>query len=345
MRSTTGLAQLTKNGPLEPLSFDRRGLAADDVAITVTYCGVCHSDIHAMGATDSEHLPLVPGHEFVGEVAAVGEAVTKFRVGDSVAVGNIIDSCGTCASCLAQEESYCEQYPVATYGGRDKHDGSITKGGFSHEYVAGDRFVYHLPAELDPASAAPLMCAGITTWSPLERYGVGPDSRVGIVGLGGLGHLAVKLAKARGAHVTVFTTSPDKTQAALDLGADNVLVSIDSQAMAEAAKTFDFILDTASVDHDPSPYLRTLDMDGTMCMLGIPPRYSVDSMSLLLGRRKLTASGSGGTRDTQMMLDFCAEHGITADVEVLPFTEANTALNRLAANDVRYRFVLDMTSS
>ncbi|NHC15726.1 NAD(P)-dependent alcohol dehydrogenase [Motilibacter deserti] len=342
MRKTTGYALLTPGGRLEPWAFERRDLRPDDVAVRVTYCGVCHSDLHAVEGATEAALPLVPGHEFVGVVSAVGGEVTRFRVGDAVAVGNIVDSCGVCEHCRAGEESYCREFPTLTYGGVDRRDGRPQRGGYSSEYVATEAFVYALPPGLDPAGAAPLMCAGVTTWSPLRHWDAGPGDLVGVVGLGGLGHLAVKFAKALGARVAVFTTSPGKAQAALELGADEVVVSSDAEAMAAQAYRFDLILDTASAKHDPSPFLRALRMDGTLCMLGIPDRYEVNALSLLLGRRNLSASGSGGRRTTQEMLEFCAEHGITADVEVLPAAQVGTAFERLARGDVRGRLVLDM---
>ncbi len=342
MFMTTGYALLTPGGKLEPWTFERRDLRPDDVRIRITYCGVCHTDLHAIeGATD---VPLVPGHEFVGEVLAVGPEVTAFKVGDPVAVGNIVDSCGKCVACLDGEETYCLEFPTLTYGGVDRHDGTPRYGAYSHEMVVRDHFVYPLPEGLDPAGVAPLMCAGITVWQPLHRLGVTSGTRVGVVGLGGLGHLAVKFAKALGASVAVFTTSPSKRDDALALGADEVVISTSPDEMNAHALAFDVIIDTASGEHDISPYLLTLDFDGTICMIGIPPRYEVDSMALLRGRRRLTASGSGGVRDTREMLAFAATHGITADVEVLPATQVQVALDRLARNDVRWRFVLDFGS-
>jgi uncharacterized zinc-type alcohol dehydrogenase-like protein len=341
MRTTTAHALLAPGAPLQQITLDRRDLRPDDLAVRVDFCGVCHSDLHALEQARPGQLPLVPGHEFVGEVVAVGPAVTGFSVGDPVAVGNIVDSCGTCENCLADEQSLCVEFPTLTYGGRDRHDGSRTQGAWSGEYVVRESFAYHLPAGLDPAAVAPLMCAGVTTWAPLARAGVGPGDRVGVVGLGGLGHLAVKFAVARGAEVSVFTTSPRKRADALALGAVEVVVSTDPAAMAAAARRFDLVVDTASGDHDPSPYLETLRRGGTLCMLGIPPRYSVSAMSLL-PHRSLTASGSAGRADTQAMLDFAAEHGVVADVEVLPAARLAEALERLARNDVRHRFVLDL---
>ncbi|MCE0536318.1 NAD(P)-dependent alcohol dehydrogenase [Kineosporia rhizophila] len=340
MTTTTGYAVLTPGGRLEPWTFERRDLRPDDVRIRITFCGVCHSDLTAI--THASDVPLVPGHEFVGEVAAVGSSVTTFQPGDAVAVGNIVDSCGECVACQDEEESYCLEFPTLTYGGVDRRDGTPRHGAYSREMVVRDRFVYALPQGLDPAGVAPLMCAGITVWQPLKRYGVGEGTRVGVVGLGGLGHLTVKFAKALGAQVAVFTTSESKRADALALGADEVVLSTSADQMAAHANAFDVVIDTASGPHDISPYVLTLDFDGTLCMLGIPPRYEVDSMALLRGRRRITASGSGGVRDTREMLAFAAEHGITADVEVLPAERVQEALDRLAKNDVRWRFVLDL---
>jgi uncharacterized zinc-type alcohol dehydrogenase-like protein len=342
MRPVNGYAAFQPGGPLQPLEFQRRDLRADDVAVRVTHVGVCHSDLHAVEGLPAGAPPLVPGHEFTGEVTAVGADVTRFRVGDAVAVGNIVDSCGVCVNCLASRESYCLEFPQLTYGGVDRHDGTPTQGAYSTEYVARDAFVYALPAGLDPAAVAPLMCAGVTTWAPLRRAGVGPGQQVGIVGLGGLGHLAVKFAVALGARVTVFTTSPAKAADARALGAHDVVVSTDAEAMAALAGRLDVVLDTASGAHDLAPYLGTLRLDGTLCVLGLPERYTISPMSLL--GRSLTVSGSAGTAETQEMLDFCGRHGLTADVEVLPLAEVNTALSRLAEGDVRGRFVLEVAA-
>ncbi|MCZ2846449.1 NAD(P)-dependent alcohol dehydrogenase [Modestobacter sp. VKM Ac-2978] len=342
MRAVTGFAASGPHEPLRPIEFTRRDLRPDDVAVRVTHVGVCHSDLHAVEALSAGDPPLVPGHEFTGEVTAVGAEVTRFRVGDAVAVGNIVDSCGKCDNCLAHREPYCRQFPATTYGGRDLRDGTPTQGAYSTEYVVRDAFVYALPAGLDPAAVAPLMCAGVTTWSPLSRAGVGPGTQVGVVGLGGLGHLAVKFAVALGARVTVFTTSAAKADDARALGAHDVVLSTDAAAMAAVAGRLDFVLDTAAGAHDLGPYLGALRLDGTLCVLGLPESYTVSPMSLL--GRSLSVSGSGGTAETQAMLDFCGEHGLTADVEVLPFDEVNTAFTRLARGDVRYRFVLAVAS-
>jgi uncharacterized zinc-type alcohol dehydrogenase-like protein len=336
----TGYAAFGAGEKLQPYRFDRRDLRPHDVAVRVRYCGVCHSDLHAIEAPPPGHLPLVPGHEFVGEVSAVGPEVSAFRVGDAVAVGNIADSCGVCPPCRAGREVYCEAGVTTTYLGNDRVDRTVTRGAYSTEYVADDRFVHPFPEGLDPAAVAPLMCAGVTTWDPLRRHGVGPGDTVGIVGLGGLGHLGVKFAKALGTQVAVFTTSPGKEKEALALGADEVVVSSDDAAMAAQAGRFDFVLDTASAKHDPSPYLRALRLDGTLCMLGLPERYEPESMALL--GRTMTTSGSAGTVSTREMLEFCVRHDLVADVEVLPFAEVNTALDRLARNDVRWRFVLEV---
>lgn len=331
-------------GPLERVRFERREPQPDDVTVRVTHCGVCHSDLHVLNTPpeDGGVFPLVPGHEFVGEVTAVGAEVTGFAVGDAVAVGNIVDSCGECGMCRAGQENYCVEFPTLTYSGRDRHDGSTTMGGYSTHYVARDAFVYHRPPGLDPAGVAPLMCAGVTVWEPLRRWGVGPGTVLGVVGLGGLGHLAVKLGHALGAEVTVFTTSPGKADSARALGADHVVVSTDGDAMAAVANRFDLVVDTVAVEHDLAPYLRVVGLDGTLCSLGYLGPTAVATTDLLIGRKSLASAGSGGRPATQEMLDFCGEHGITADVEVLPSAQVATAFERLARGDVRHRFVLDL---
>jgi uncharacterized zinc-type alcohol dehydrogenase-like protein len=340
MRTTPALSISAAGEPLTLTTIDRRDLRPDDVAVEITYCGVCHSDLHEIEHAQS--FPLVPGHEFTGVVSAIGDAVTGFSVGDPVAVGNIVDSCGDCAMCDAGQENYCTQFPTLTYGGTDRHDGRPTLGAYSGEYVASERFVYHLPEGLDPAGVAPLMCAGVTVWEPLQRWEVGPGKTVGIVGLGGLGHLAVKFADALGARVVLFTTSADKARGAHELGVDDVVVSSDSAAMEAMAGQLDFVLDTASAPHDLTPYLRTLRLDGTLCALGALGSMEFDPFALLIGRKSLASAGSGGRPGTQQMLDFSGAHGITADVEVVPAADVNEALARLGRGDVRYRFVLDM---
>ncbi|WP_317230602.1 NAD(P)-dependent alcohol dehydrogenase [Clavibacter sp. MX14-G9D] len=338
---TTALLSPASGQPLRPTPIDRRALRPDDVDVRVTHVGVCHSDLHAL-AQPGRGEALVPGHEFVGEVVAVGSAVTAFAPGDPVAVGNIVDSCGACRMCRAGHENMCVEFPTLTYGGRDRVDGSSTLGGYSGRYVVRESFVYHRPAALDPAAVAPLMCAGVTVWEPMRAAGVGPGTRLGVVGLGGLGHLAVRLGRALGAEVTVFTTTAAKAADAERLGASRTVVSTDAAAMAVADRSLDLVLDTVSVAHDLAPYLRALDLDGTLCVLGHLGPLSVQAMDLLTGRRRLASSGSAGRPATRDLLDFCGEHGITADVEVLPAAAVETAFARLRRNDVRYRFVLDM---
>ncbi|MFG1607520.1 NAD(P)-dependent alcohol dehydrogenase [Actinoplanes sp. NPDC049265] len=342
MRTTTGMALTTPGGSWEPYRFERRDLRPDDIAVRVTWCGVCHTDLHAAEDLAAGAAPLVPGHEFVGEVAAVGGEVTAFRVGDPVAVGNIVDSCGVCAACRSGNEQFCAEFPTTTYGGRDRVDGSVTLGAYSGEYVVRESFVYPVPSGLDPAGVAPLMCAGATVYEPLRRWAVGAGQQVGVVGLGGLGHLAVRFAQALGAGVTVFTSSSGKAEAARALGADEVVVSRDADAMKAQADRYDFILDTASAKHDPSPYLRALRMDGSLCMLGIPDRYEPEAMALMFGYKRLVASGGAGRPRMREMLEFAARHEITADVERVPARDVGRAMDRLSRNDVRWRFVLDL---
>jgi uncharacterized zinc-type alcohol dehydrogenase-like protein len=287
-------------------------------------------------------FPLVPGHEIVGEVMETGAAVSRFAVGDTVLIGTIVDSCRTCDRCRDEMESYCEKYPTLTYDGIDRVDGTRTRGGYSDVYVTDERFVHPLPAGMDPAASAPLVCAGISTYSPLRNWGVGPGTTVGIVGIGGLGHLAIKFARAMGAHVVAFTTSAAKVEEAMALGAHEVVLSTDEARMKEQAFRFDFILDTVSSSYPMDPFLLALKFDGTLCSLGIPDRFDFSPVLLTMGRRRITSSGVGGTRETREMLEFCAEHGIVADIELIRPDGINEAFARLAKGDVRYRFVLDM---
>lgn len=332
--------------PLVPTPITRRALRPDDVEVRVTYCGVCHSDLHALDTSPGQggQYPLVPGHEFVGEVVAVGGEVEAFRVGDPVAVGNIVDSCGVCRMCLASQENFCEEFPTLTYGGRDRVDGSLTLGAYSDRYVVSERFVYRRPEHLDSAAVAPLLCAGITVWEPLRSAQVGPGTRLGVVGIGGLGHLAIKLGVALGAEVTVFTHSPSKVDDALALGATRVVVSTDADAMAARRSTLDVVIDTVSVDHDLAPYLGVLDLDGTLFSVGYLGPVTVATIDLLVGRKRLASAGSGGHRHTQELLDFCSAHGVVADVEVVTPDRIAETLDRLRNNDVRYRFVLDLST-
>ncbi len=341
MRMTTAWGTDGDSKVLRQVRLRRRNLRPDDIAVRVDYCGVCHTDVHSLDAHAGGLL--VPGHEFTGVVTEVGSEVTRFTVGDPVAVGNIVDSCGVCTMCEAGQENFCREFPTLTYGGTDRHDGSTTSGGYAREYVVRDQFAYRLPAGLDPAAAAPLLCAGITVWEPLRSLGVGKGTRVAVAGLGGLGHLAVKFAVALGAETTVISRTADKTADARRLGVEDVVVSADAEQMAAARDRFDVVIDTISVPHDIGPYLELVAVDGTLSQLGHLGPVTVRMTDLLVGRKKLTSAGSGGRPATAAMLDFCAEHGITADVEVLPSAQVNEALDRLRRNDVRYRFVLDLS--
>jgi uncharacterized zinc-type alcohol dehydrogenase-like protein len=342
MRATTGW-QSVGSTALQRGTIERRDLREDDIAVRVDYCGVCHSDLHAVHGRIKPIDGLVPGHEFTGTVTAVGPAVTSFAPGDQVAVGTIVDSCGVCAMCQAGQENYCYQGATTTYGGTDRVDGTTTQGGYSREYVLRDKFAYPLPSGLDPAAAAPLMCAGITMWEPMEAAGIGPDSRVAVAGLGGLGHLGVKIAAALGAEVTVLSRTPEKAEDARKLGATDLLVTTDDQQLEQARGRFDLILDTISAPHELSPLLRLAALDGTVSVLGFPMPTELQIMDLTYGRKKLSSSGTGGRRGTAQMLAFCAERGIAADIELLPSAQVEQALNRLDQGDVRYRCVLDLS--
>ncbi|MBP2335358.1 putative zinc-type alcohol dehydrogenase-like protein [Saccharothrix coeruleofusca] len=343
MRTTVGWQADRGGTALRRVSFERRDLRADDIAVRVDYCGVCHTDLHSIHAyRDNGGAPLVPGHEFTGVVTDIGRDVTRFAVGDAVAVGNIVDSCGACAMCLKGQENFCHEFPTLTYGGTDRHDGTTTLGAYSREYVVRDGFAHPLPAGLDPAAAAPLLCAGVTVWEPLRALGVGPGSRVAVVGLGGLGHLAVKFAVALGADTTVISRSADKAEDARRFGAADLVVSTDQERMAAVKERFDVVIDTIAVPHDLAPYLRLVALDGTLSQVGYLGPVTVEGLDLLIGRKKLSSAGSGGRPETAAMLEFCAEHGVTADIELVPSARVNEALDRLGRNDVRYRFVLDM---
>lgn len=343
MRATTGWRAADGTTALQRVPFDRRELRDDDIAVQVDYCGVCHSDLHVVhGRVKAAPGGLVPGHEFTGTVTAAGPAAGGLAPGTRVAVGTIVDSCGQCAMCAAGQENYCYEGAVTTYGGTDRVDGSITQGGYSREYVLRSAFAYPLPAGLDPAAAAPLMCAGITMWEPLAAEHIGPGSRVAVAGLGGLGHLGVKLAAALGAEVTVLSRTPDKAGDAVKLGASGLLDTTDDHQLAAARGRFDLILDTISAPHDFGPLLRLAALDGTLSVLGFPMPAQVPIMELTYGRKKLSSSGTGGRRGTAAMLEFCASRGITADIELLPSAQVRTGLERLERGDVRYRFVLDL---
>lgn len=342
VRLSYGLAALSQGDRLVAWEFERRELRPNDIAVKIQFCGVCHSDLHAIRG--NSRFPLVPGHEMVGEVAAIGSEVTKFQVGDAVVVGTIVDSCGNCSSCKRQLEQYCLKGVTTTYDGIDRHDGSITRGGYSNQYIVDTHFAYHMPTGLDPASVAPLLCAGVTTCSPLRHWDVKAGKTVGIVGLGGLGHMAVKFAHALGAHVTLFSTSEDKLADARALGADEAILSTDEAQMAAPASRFDFILDTVSARHPLDPYLRSLKLDGTLCCLGIPETMDFSPFFLTIGRRRIASSAVGGTLETQEMLDFCSKHNIAADVEVIAAADINDGFERLERGEVRYRLVIDMST-
>jgi uncharacterized zinc-type alcohol dehydrogenase-like protein len=344
MRPTTGWQADIATRTLRRTTLERRDLRPDDIAVRVEYCGVCHTDLHALQAHENDaNGVLVPGHEFTGVVTEVGSAVPDFLPGDPVAVGNIVDSCGMCRMCQAGQENFCREFPTLTYGGTDRQDGSITLGGYSREYVVRHRFAYHLPAGLDAAAAAPLLCAGVTVWEPLQTLGVGPGSTVAVAGLGGLGHLAVKMATGLGATTSVISRTRDKADEAQGLGAQGFVVSTDPKQMEAVRDQFDVVIDTIPAPHDLAPYLRVTAMDGTLSHLGHLGPLTVETMDLLIGRKKLSSAGSGGRPSTIAMLRFCAEHDITADIELLPSSQVSTALERLARNDVRYRFVLEMS--
>ena len=347
MSETRGYAAQSEDSGLAPINFERRAPRADDVAIEIDYCGVCHTDIHfVQNDWGMTAYPVVPGHEIVGRVTAVGAEVTGFKVGDRVGVGCMVDSCRHCDACAHGLEQYCREGPVLTYNGQDRHDGAITFGGYSERVVVSDRFVVRVPDALDMAAAAPLLCAGITTYSPLVHYGVKPGHKVGVVGMGGLGHMGIKFAKALGAEVTVFTRSDAKVEEARRQGADRVIVSSDDDQMAAAAGSLDYILDTVPVQHDLNPYLQTLRYDGTHILVGLlePIEPPVQGGQLVMQRRVLAGSLIGGMPETQEVLDFCARHGITCEVEMLDIANINDAYQRVKRGEVKYRFVIDMAT-
>ena len=340
-----GYAAQNAKAPLAPMQFNRRAPRPDDVAIEVLYCGVCHSDIHqARNDWGFATYPLMPGHEIVGKVTAIGDKVTKHKVGDLVGVGCMVDSCRTCSACKEDLEQYCLEGMTQTYASPDRIDGTLTMGGYSSNMVVSEHFVLSIPKNLDPASAAPLLCAGITTYSPLVHYGVEPGDKVGILGMGGLGHMGIKFAKAMGAEVTLFTRSAAKAEEARRQGADHVIVSTDAEQMKAAAGSFDFLLDTIPVQHDLNPYLETLRFDGVHILVGLiePVEPAVDAFNLVFKRRVLAGSLIGGIAETQEMLDFSAANGITCDIEMLDIKNINQAFERVQKGDVKYRFVIDM---
>ncbi|GAA5785974.1 NAD(P)-dependent alcohol dehydrogenase [Chitiniphilus shinanonensis] len=342
-----GYAASSPTSALAPYRFQRRGLRPDDVAIEVLYCGVCHSDLHtARNDWGGTQYPVVPGHEIIGRVTEVGPGVTRFKAGDRVGVGCMVDSCRHCNPCERGLEQYCAEGATFTYNAVDRHDHTPTQGGYSQRVVVSDRFVLKVPDGLDLAGAAPLLCAGITTWSPLRHWGAGPGRKVAVVGLGGLGHMALKLARALGADVTLFTRSPGKEADALRLGAHQVVLSTDAVQMVAVGGRFDLIIDTVPYAHDLNPYLPTLAIDGTLVLVGYLGDLDplVNSVPLIMGRKAVAGSLIGGIPETQEMLDFCGQHGITSDIEVIRMQEINDAYERMLKSDVKYRFVIDMAS-
>jgi uncharacterized zinc-type alcohol dehydrogenase-like protein len=346
MTQALGYAAQDSKSPLAPFRFDRRALRAGDVRIAIRYCGVCHSDLHqARNDWKGTRYPVVPGHEIVGQVTATGEAVTRFKAGDMVAVGTMVDSCLTCEACEDGQEQFCAHGNTQTYNGKDRLTGEPTYGGYSDHVVVREEFVLRLPEGLDVARAAPLLCAGITTYSPLRHWKVGPGVKVAVVGLGGLGHMGVKLAVGLGADVTVITTSPSKEKDALALGAHGVLLSTDADAMKAAQGRFDFILNTVPVVHDVAPYLRLLRRNGAQVLVGVVDMLpSFHSGMLMGGRKSLAGSAIGGVAETQELLDFCAEKSILPDCEMIAIQDINHAFERMERSDVKYRFVIDLST-
>ena len=339
-------AAQSATSPLAPHKIQRRAVGPKDVQIAIEFCGVCHTDLHqARNDWGRANYPIVPGHEIVGKVTALGAEVTHLQVGQRVAVGCFVDSCGTCPSCQSHLEQYCLSGLKATYNSATQDPGGFTYGGYSKSIVVGEHFVLQVPDGLDPAGAAPLLCAGITTYSPLKHWGVTAGKTVGVIGLGGLGHMGVKFAHALGAKTVMITTSPSKAEDALKLGADDVLLSTDPTAMQAMANQFDFLLNTIPVPHDFNPYMSLLKVDGTMCIVGaIGPTATLNSGPLIYARRSVAGSLVGGIKETQEMLDFCAEHQITSDIEMIKINEINEAYERMLKSDVKYRFVIDMAS-
>jgi len=347
MTTTLAYAAHSATTALGPFSYSRRSLGPDDVLIAIRYCGVCHSDLHMVRNEWGQTIyPIVPGHEIVGEVLEVGSAVRTFKPGDMAGVGCMVDSCRTCPDCKEGLEQYCQNGMTLTYNSPDVHTGGVTYGGYSTHIVVNQDFTLRIPANLDLAATAPLLCAGITTYSPLRHWGVGKGSRVGIVGLGGLGHMALKLAHAFGAHTTLFTTSTGKAEDARRLGADAVVVSKNAEEMKACANSLDFILNTAGASHNLDHYLQLLNRDGILCLVGVPehghPAPNIGN--LIFKRRQIGGSLIGGIRETQEMLDFCAAHSIVSDIELIPIQKINEAYERMLKSDVKYRFVIDLGS-
>ncbi|WP_250624311.1 NAD(P)-dependent alcohol dehydrogenase [Pinirhizobacter soli] len=347
MFTVRAYAAQSPTSPIAPFAIERREPGEKDVHIEILYSGICHSDLHqAHDDWGGALFPMVPGHEIVGRVKAVGSKVTKVKVGDFAGVGCMVDSCRECSACKEDLEQYCERGATWTYNSKERNSDRLTFGGYSEAIVVEERFVVSIPASMDLKAVAPLLCAGITTYSPLRHWKVSPGQKVGVIGLGGLGHMGIKFAKAMGAHVVMITTSPEKGKDATRLGADEVLLSKDADAMAKHALSFDFLLNTIPVSHDVNPYLALLRRDATMVMVGVLTALDPPVMggSLIFGRKHLTGSGIGGMAETQEMIDFCAEKGIVSDIEMIAMKQVNEAYERLVKNDVKYRFVIDMAT-
>lgn len=337
----------SKEADLKEMNIERREATPKDVEIEIMFCGVCHSDLHtARNDWGGTKYPAVPGHEIVGRITKVGSEVSKFKVGDLAGVGCIVDSCGTCESCKQDLEQYCQTGFVGTYNGKDEHLGGHTFGGYSQKVVVDADHVLRIPENLDLAAVAPLLCAGITTWSPLRHWNVGHNSKVAVVGLGGLGHMAIKLAKGLGAEVTLFSRTPGKSEDAKQLGADHVVISTDKEQMKAVAGKFDVIIDTVPYDHDVNPYISTLNINGTHVLVGYLGGLEniINTVPMIMGRKSVAGSVIGGIAETQEMLDFCGEHNIVSEIEIIKMQEINEAYERMLKSDVRYRFVIDMQS-
>jgi uncharacterized zinc-type alcohol dehydrogenase-like protein len=345
MTTTQGYAAPAAGAKLEPFAFERRAFGPQDLMIQIAYCGICHSDIHqARDEWGGSIFPMVPGHEIIGTVTQIGSAVGRFHIGETAGVGCFVDSCKRCSACRDGLEQYCEEGITLTYNGRDRQ-GRPTYGGYSTQIVVDERYALHVPANLSPASAAPLLCAGITTYSPLKHWDIGTGHRLAVVGLGGLGHMAVKLGRALGAEVTVLSTSEKKRRDAGQLGAADFAVTSRTETFATLAKRFDYIIDTVSAPHDYNAYVNLLKRDGTLILVGAPEKPTpLEPFSLILQRRRIAGSVIGGIRETQEMLDFCGTHGLASDVEVIPIHDVNLAYDRIMRGDVRYRFSIDLST-
>jgi len=343
-----GYAAPSAKNALEPYRFERREIRSDDVVIEILYCGVCHTDIHyVQNDWGRSTFPLVPGHEIIGRVTNIGPDVTRFKQGDHVGVGCMVDSCQHCVACKQGLEQYCEEGPTFTYNSKDRAENTTTFGGYSEKIIVSEKFVLRIPDGMDLKGAAPLLCAGITTWSPLRHWKVEEGTNVGVIGLGGLGHMALKLAKALGANVTLFTRSPGKEQDARQLGADNIVISTDANQMAAMNNKFALIIDTVPYVHDVNQYFSSLSLDGTLVLVGFPGNLDkppLNTVPLVMRRKSVAGSDIGGIAETQELLDFCGEHGIISDIEVIKIQDINEAYERMLKSDVKYRFVIDMAS-